>query len=225
MIITIDGPSGSGKSTIAQRIAQQLGIFYLNTGALYRTIAYLVFEEPSSQFFKKYDVATDEITLGYLATQPSIDYAYSAAGATIRIAGTDITPHLYATPNIDQNASRLSALPAVRTYLLDVQRAIARQHSVIADGRDCGTVVFPQAEHKFFLTASLDARAKRRMLDPKAIALGLSFDQVKADIAARDERDQTRTAAPLRIPEGAAIIDSSNLTVEQVIGEILRIVQ
>lgn len=225
MIITIDGPSGSGKSTVAQQVAQRLSIFYLNTGALYRTIAYLVFEEASSQFFKKYAVELNNITPEYLAALPTIDYSYSQAGAGIAIAGNDITPHLYATQDIDTHASRLSALPAVRTYLLDIQRSIACQHSIIADGRDCGTIVFPQADHKFFLTASLDARTKRRMLDPKSIALGLSFDQVKADITARDERDQNRATAPLRIPEGATIIDSSDLTIEEVVGKVVEITQ
>lgn len=225
MIITIDGPSGSGKSTIAQLIAQKLNIFYLNTGILYRTIAYCLFEDPASQFFKKYDLAPQKITLGYLASLPSLNYNYTAAGATISISGKNITPHLYATPNIDQNASRLSALPTIRTHLLAVQHSIAQNHSVIADGRDCGTVVFPEAEYKFFLTASLDARAKRRMLDPKTIALNLSFDQVKADIAARDERDLTRTTAPLLIPDNAIIIDSSDLTIELVVAKIVKNVQ
>lgn len=222
MIITIDGPSGSGKSTIAQKIAQLLGIFYLNTGALYRAITYLVFEEATSKYYKQYDVATELITHEFLTTLPAIIYHYSKNGATIRINNTDITQQLYATPNIDQNASRLSALPIVREYLLDIQRSIAQLHNVIADGRDCGTVIFPQAEYKFFLTASLDTRAKRRMLDPKSIALGLSFEHIKTDLAERDARDQNRTIAPLIVPKGAIMIDSSNLTIEQVIEKIIN---
>lgn len=222
MIITIDGPSGSGKSTIAQRIAQQLGIFYLNTGALYRAITYLVFEEATSKYYKQYDVATELITHEFLTALPTITYHYSKTGATITINNTDITPQLYATPNIDQNASRLSALPVVRAYLLELQRSIGQKNSIVADGRDCGTVIFPQAEYKFFLTASIDARAKRRMLDPKSIALGLTFEHIKKDLAERDARDQNRTIAPLIVPKDALIIDSSNLSIEQVMEKIIR---
>jgi cytidylate kinase len=223
MIITIDGPSGSGKSTVAQKIAQQLSIFYLNTGLLYRAVAYLLLEDTASAWYKKYDqIDAESVTPAQLAALPALVYAYGPTGGSATVQGRDITAHLYATPGLEQAASKLSAQPAVRAYLLDVQRAIAAQHDVIADGRDCGTVVFPAAQHKIYLTASLEARTNRRLRDSKAQALGLTFDQVYADIAARDERDFKRVIAPLCIPPGATIIDSSDMSIDEVVGLIVR---
>ena len=222
MIITIDGPSGSGKSTVAQLVAQKLGIFYLNTGLLYRAVTYLVFEDESSPLFKRYDADLQNITRDMLDALPSITYSYTAAVGAVSARGNNITLKIYATSGIDQTASKLSALPVVREFLLDVQRDIAKQHDVVADGRDCGTVVFPEAEHKFYLTASLDVRATRRMHDAKVKALGYTFDFVRNDLAERDERDKNRAIAPLRVPAGATIIDSSDLTIDQVIDVILK---
>ncbi len=224
MIITIDGPSGSGKSTVAQKIAQDRGIFYLNTGLLYRAITYLVYEDPTSPLFGRYDDDIQLITRDQLDALPTLAYAYSAEGATVFVHGQDIVAKCYATPGLDQVASKLSALPVVREFLLDVQRDIAKQHDVIADGRDCGTVVFPDAEHKIFLTASLDVRAQRRMLDAKVQALGLTFELVRNDLAERDERDENRAIAPLRIPAGATVIDSSDFSIDQTVEMIIKVV-
>ena len=224
MIITIDGPSGSGKSTVAQKIAQDRGIFYLNTGLLYRAITYLVYEDPTSPLFGRYDDDIELITRDQLDALPTLAYAYSADGATVFVHGQDIVAKCYATPGLDQVASKLSALPVVREFLLDVQRDIAKQHDVIADGRDCGTVVFPDAEHKIFLTASLDVRAQRRMLDAKVQALGLTFELVRNDLAERDERDENRAIAPLRIPAGATVIDSSDFSIDQTVEMIIKVV-
>ncbi len=224
MIITIDGPSGSGKSTVAQKIAQDRGIFYLNTGLLYRAITYLVYEDPTSPLFGRYDDDIELITRDQLDALPTLAYAYSADGATVFVHGQDIVAKCYATPGLDQVASKLSALPVVREFLLDVQRDIAKQHDVIADGRDCGTVVFPDAEHKIFLTASLDVRAQRRMLDAKVQALGLTFEFVRNDLAERDERDENRAIAPLRIPAGATVIDSSDFSIDQTVEMIIKVV-
>ena len=224
MIITIDGPSGSGKSTVAQKIAQDRGIFYLNTGLLYRAITYLVYEDPTSPLFGRYDDDIQLITRDQLDALPTLAYAYSADGATVFVHGQDIVAKCYATPGLDQVASKLSALPVVREFLLDVQRDIAKQHDVIADGRDCGTVVFPDAEHKIFLTASLDVRAQRRMLDAKVQALGLTFEFVRNDLAERDERDENRAIAPLRIPAGATVIDSSDFSIDQTVEMIIKVV-
>ena len=224
MIITIDGPSGSGKSTVAQKIAQDRGIFYLNTGLLYRAITYLVYEDPTSPLFGRYDDDIELITRDQLDALPTLAYAYSAEGATVFVHGQDIVAKCYATPGLDQVASKLSALPVVREFLLDVQRDIAKQHDVIADGRDCGTVVFPDAEHKIFLTASLDVRAQRRMLDAKVQALGLTFEFVRNDLAERDERDENRAIAPLRIPAGATVIDSSDFSIDQTVEMIIKVV-
>lgn len=224
MIITIDGPSGSGKSTVAQKIAQDRGIFYLNTGLLYRAITYLVYEDPTSPLFGQYDHDIELITRDQLDALPTLAYAYSAEGATVFVHGQDIVAKCYATPGLDQVASKLSALPVVREFLLDVQRDIAKHHDVIADGRDCGTVVFPDAEHKVFLTASLDVRAQRRMLDTKVQALGLTFEFVRNDLAERDERDENRAIAPLRIPAGATVIDSSDFSIDQTVEMIIKVV-
>lgn len=221
MIITIDGPAGSGKSTVAQRIAQQLNIFYLNTGLLYRAVAYLLFVDPSAPFFNQLDKGIESLTLAHLQCLPALEYSYSLNGAAVSVAGKDITSQLFATTGIDQLASKISALPAVREYLLDVQRLIAKKHDVIADGRDCGTVVFPLAEYKFYLTASVEIRAQRRMLDPKTQSLGLTYEQVRADVAERDERDKNRSIARLRIPEQAVIIDASFLSIDEVVSKII----
>ena len=221
MIITIDGPAGSGKSTVAQRIAQQLNIFYLNTGLLYRTVAYLLFVDPTAPFFNQLDKGIESLTLAHLQGLPALEYSYLLNGAAVSVAGKDITAQLFATTGIDQLASKISALPAVREYLLELQRVVATKHDVIADGRDCGTVVFPDAEYKFFLTASVEVRAQRRMLDPKTQALGLTYDQVRADVAERDERDKNRAIAPLRIPDQAVIIDASSLSIDEVVKKII----
>jgi cytidylate kinase len=225
MVITIDGPSSSGKSTVAQKIAQDLGIFYLNTGLLYRAITYLVYEDPTSPLFNLYDADLHLITRDQLDALPTISYAYTPAGAIVLVHGQDIVAKCYAIAGLDQLASKLSALPVVREFLLDVQRDIAKQYDVIADGRDCGTVIFPDAEHKFFLTASLDVRAQRRMLDPKVQALALTFDLVRNDLAERDERDENRAIAPLRIPAGATVIDSSDFSIDQIVEMISMICQ
>lgn len=225
MIITIDGPAGSGKSTVAQRVAQQLWIYYLNTGMLYRAVAYLLFYDSAGIFKGNLDADISQLTREQLDALPKIEYSYSVAGAAVAVRGQDFTQQLFAIAGIDQLASRVSALPVVRAYLLDVQRDVAKKHDVIADGRDCGTVVFPQAEYKFYLTASVDVRASRRMRDAKTLALGLTFEQARADVAARDERDQNREIAPLRIPEGAVVIDASDLTIDQVVERVIEVVE
>lgn len=225
MVITIDGPAGSGKSTVAQRIAQQLNIFYLNTGLLYRAVAYLLFVDPAGAFFNQGDKGVEDLTIAQLQGLPDLEYSYSAKGAAIAVKGKDITAQLFGTAGIDQLASKISALPPVRQYLLEVQRVVARRHDVIADGRDCGTVVFPHAEYKFFLTASVEVRAQRRMLDPKTQTLGLTYEQVRADVAERDERDKNRAIAPLRIPDYAIIIDASSLSIDEVVKKIISHIQ
>lgn len=222
MIITIDGPAGSGKSTVAQQVAQQLGIYYLNTGMLYRAVAYLLFHDVAGVFHNHEAADIAQLTWAQLEMLPKIEYSYDVTGACVAVRGQDFTKKLFALPGIDQLSSRVSALPVVRAYLLDVQRDVAKQHDVIADGRDCGTVVFPAAEHKFYLTASVEVRAQRRMRDAKTLALGLTFEQVRADVAARDDRDQKRDIAPLRIPDWAVVVDCSDLSIEQVVERVLE---
>lgn len=225
MIITIDGPAGSGKSTVAQKIAQQLGIFYLNTGLLYRAVAYLLATGPLKAIDPQDapEAFCAGISDAALAALPTLRYFYANAVASVTVAGQDITAHLFATPGISQLASQISALPRVRAYLLDVQRAVAREHDVVADGRDCGSVVFPDAAYKFFLTASIEERAKRRLFDTKSGTThdAATLEAIKADIAQRDARDQNRAIAPLIRPEGALEIDSSGLAIDDVVQAML----
>lgn len=257
MVITIDGPAASGKSTVAQIIAKKRGIFYLNTGLLYRALAYLVFyrhetlqdglktppqvergEVPSAEAVvplipssnqveprstcvgKVTEIQFSTITRAFLDGLPTLEYNYAKGQATVAVNGHDITSQSYATPGIDKHASQLSTVEVVREFMLDIFRGIAAKHDVIADGRDCGSVIFPQADYKFYLTASLDARAERRLNDPKVAALGLTFDQVRADLADRDERDKTRAVAPLVVPAGAIVIDATHQGIELIVESV-----
>lgn len=223
MIITIDGPAGSGKSTVAQAVAQELGLYYLNTGLLYRTVAYLIFFAPAA-LCKGITVESCVITERELNNLPPIDYSYTADGAKVVVNGDDITAHLFGNQGIDQVASKISALPVIRNFLLDVQRNVALAHSVIADGRDCGTVVFPNADFKFYLTADAQVRASRRMKDKKTVALKLTFEEILADVIARDERDKTREIAPLVVPQNAIVLDSSEMNIAGVVKKIIAAV-
>jgi cytidylate kinase len=217
MVITIDGPVASGKSSVAQELANRLNFYYLNTGLLYRSIAYIL----STVKHKVLEVEPVQLlTIDDLSFVQDLIYEYSNGKPHIFYDGQEITSALYAA-RMDQGASIVSACPAVRQALLSLQRSIAQKHDLVADGRDCGSVIFPQAEIKFFLTADVDVRAHRLHNDPRR-NVTQTFDDIKTSLIQRDERDRTRAIAPLVIPNDAIVIDNSALTFDQTVDAFMR---
>jgi cytidylate kinase len=215
-VVAIDGPAGAGKSTVARALASRLGYTFLDTGAIYRSVALLTREQGISW--------TDGARAGAIAT--AIDVSFASDGAKTRVLanGLDVTDAIRHA-EISEGASQVSALPEVRAGLLDAQRRVASHGSVVAEGRDVGTVVFPSARAKFFLVASPETRARRRMLELAAAGRPATFEAVLADMATRDARDSQREVAPLRKAQDAIEIDSSALTPEQVIEHMLDVVR
>lgn len=209
MRIAIDGPSGAGKSTIAKAVAKKLGIDYVDTGAMYRAIGYKM----------KRDGIEAEDTEGLEKMLASTDIDF--VDGDIILDGEVVSDRIR-TPEMSVAASVCSALPQVRTKLVDIQRAMGAKKSVIMDGRDIGNNVLKDAEHKFFLTASAGERAERRYKELKAKGEDVDFDQVLKDIEERDRRDSTRKLNPLRKAEDALEIDSTGLSIDEVTERILK---
>ncbi len=205
--IAIDGPAGAGKSTLAKRIAKRLGYYYVDTGAIYRTLAYHI--ELLGIGPKDKDGVTR--TLG----DALIEVQYDAEGAQHMILnGSDVTAYLR-TPEISAAASQVAAQPAVRDYLLQMQRDLAKKNNVVMDGRDIGTVVLPNADVKIFLTASDEVRAKRRMAELQEKGEKVTLEEVLQQIYNRDKQDIERKISPLRCAEDAVILDTTHLDLEQ----------
>ena len=215
LIVAIDGPAGAGKSTAARLLAARLGYALLDTGAIYRSMALRARER---------GVTWDDGP-GVAALADGIDIAFRLYGAVnhVTLNGQDVTTAIR-TPEISDGASRVSALPEVRAALLGLQRRIGAAGGVVVEGRDVGTVVFPQAEAKFFLTASTDERARRRVAELAAAGKPVDADQTKAELVARDTRDSTRAAAPLRKADDAIEIDSSTLSPDAVVAKMADVV-
>ena len=210
--ITLDGPSGSGKSTIAKALADKLGITYLDTGAMYRAVGYYMLEN-------KIDVSKEEDVVPHL---DEIDLVVKDEGKQeVILNGKDIAGSIR-TPEISMAASTVSKIPAVRLKLVELQRKMASQYSMILDGRDIGSYVLPDAEYKFYLTADVDTRAKRRYLELKNKGEDVSLSQVKEQMIARDEQDSSRAFAPLCVPTGAYVIDTSNLGIDEVLDIVIN---
>ena len=214
--IAIDGPAGAGKSTIAKRLAKELGYYYVDTGAIYRTVAY--FMDLLGVSPKDVDGVTryiDELTIG-------IEYDEDGLQHMI-MNGMDVTGDIR-TQDISQKASLVSAHAVVRDVLLDMQRDVAKAHDVIMDGRDIGTVVLPKATVKIFLTASPEVRAKRRTDELIAKGQKANFDKVLAEIKQRDYQDTHREVAPLKMARDSIKVDTSDMDIEQVVSTIREIV-
>lgn len=207
-IVTIDGPSGAGKSTISQRLAAMLGYAYLDTGAMYRAVG-LKIEQTATA------CDDDEALTRLLAT---IDLQLQAEAGETRVIldGQDVSQAIR-TPEMSMTASRVSAIPAVRAKLTALQREIGGRGQLVAEGRDMGTVVFPRAATKFFLDASPKERARRRIEQLKAKGQQVNEEETLALIIARDQADSSRSLAPLTPAEDAIIIDSSQMTIEEVV--------
>lgn len=205
--IAIDGPSGAGKSTMARKLAADFGFIYVDTGAIYRTVGLAAYRAGIDRH--------DEPAVKALLPKLSIEMRYNEAGEQrMFLDGEDVSETIR-MPEISICASDVSSLPAVRSFLLEMQRKLAREHNVVMDGRDIGTVVLPDADLKIFLTASAEQRAKRRMLELEAKGVDASFDEVLKDIEYRDDQDTKRAAAPLRAAEDAVRVDTSSLNFEE----------
>jgi len=215
-VVAIDGPAGAGKSTVARALATRLGYTFLDTGALYRTVALVA---QGSQI--PWD---DGPRLGALAKALEIVFVRDTARTRILADSRDVTDAIRRA-EISEGASRVSALPEVRAELLDMQRRVATQGSVVAEGRDIGTVVFPSAQAKFFLIANLETRAQRRTLELQAAGRPAVLAAVLAEMRARDARDSGRAVAPLRRADDAIEIDSSLATPDEVIERMAAIVR
>lgn len=215
--IAIDGPAGAGKSTLARQLAKELGFLYVDTGAIYRTVALAVLRAGIAP--EDADKVTD--ILGTL--QIRMDYGPDGEQRMF-LDGEDVSQAIR-EHRVSGLASKVSAIPAVRDFLLDFQRRQAREHSVVMDGRDIGTVVLPQADVKIFLNAAAQARAQRRLLELQQRGQQAEYETILRDIIQRDDLDEHRPIAPLRRAEDAELLDTTHLNLEQSLEELLRMVK
>lgn len=213
--VAIDGPAGAGKSTIARILAKELGYLYVDTGALYRAVGYFMRGRGADPG----DPAQVEPLLPGL----SVELRHVEGEQRVLVNGEDVTGSIR-TPEISMAASQVSALPAVRRFLFDLQQTIARENCVIMDGRDIGTVVLPWAQVKIFLTASAEERARRRYVELQEKGDPSTYEEVLADMKQRDHNDETRAAAPLRAAEDAVKVDTSGETLEQSVARLKNLV-
>jgi CMP/dCMP kinase len=215
VIVAIDGPAGAGKSTVARAVARRLGVAYLDTGAMYRAIAWLALERGVG--------ASDGEALTALARDNPIGIEPTDDGDRVHIAGRDVTEQIR-LPAVAAEVSEVSAHPGVRREVVAAQRALLAEGEWVSDGRDVGSVVCPHADLKVFLTASLEERARRRRDDLRARGIVLEEEQVREDLRRRDRLDSTRASSPLRVAEGAIVVDSSELAADDVADLVVSLV-
>ena len=211
--MAIDGPAGAGKSTVAKEVAKRLGYRYMDTGAMYRAVAWKVMRRGADP--------DDESALGRMLEGTVVDLGADEGSPTVMLDGVDVSGAIR-TPEVGQMASRVSGMGVVRKRMADLQRAMGRSGGVVAEGRDMGTVVFPDAEVKIYLDASPETRARRRFRELAGRGSALTLEQTLADVMRRDRRDRERTVAPLRRADDAVLIDSTGLSVAAVIEEVLE---
>ena len=215
--IALDGPAGAGKSTIAKRAAAALDYIYVDTGALYRTIGLAASRRGVEP------VASPEVEK--MLKQITVDLTVTDQGEqVVLLDGEDVSGEIR-TPEASMMASKISAIPAVRAYLLDLQRDMAKTHNVIMDGRDIGTVVLPDAQVKIFLTASPDARAGRRYKELVEKGMDVKYEDILQDVITRDYNDSHRETAPLKPAEGCVMVDTTELDLEQSIEKIISVIK
>ena len=214
--IAIDGPSGAGKSTISRKAAEIFGFIYVDTGAIYRTIGLASKIRGVS--------LDDKAAVMEMLPKLNIELKYNEAGEQhMYLDGKDVSRDIR-LPEVSMLASKVSAIPEVRTFLVDMQRDMAKKYDVIMDGRDIGTVILPDADLKIFLTADVNDRAQRRYEELRTKGMLKPFDEVLAEMKQRDEQDTLRAAAPLKAAEDAVILDTSGNTLEQSIAEVCRLI-
>lgn len=215
--IAIDGPSGAGKSTLARAVARELNFLYVDTGAIYRTVGYCAWQSGVD--------AGDAAAVIALLPKMKVEMAYGSDGLQrMYLNGEDVTDAIR-LPEVSMYASRVSAIPEVRAFLMDMQRSMAEKGNVIMDGRDIGTVVLPGAQVKIFLTASDEDRAMRRWRELQRRGMPREYDELLAELRLRDHNDSTRAAAPLRPAEDAVTLDTTGNTFEQSRRQILDIIR
>ncbi len=211
--IAIDGPAGAGKSSIAKRIAESLGFIYVDTGALYRVIGLAV--------YRKAGRTDDEEIIKEVARDVEVSLDYNEKGQRVYLSGEDVSEEIR-KEEISHMASVVSAVPYVRERLLELQRQMAREHDVIMDGRDIGTVILPDADLKIFLTCPAEERAQRRLLQLEKTGLSGDYDQILEDIRLRDERDMNRATSPLKKADDAIEMDTSGYTADGMAERVIR---
>ena len=212
--IAIDGPSGAGKSSVAKALSKKMGIVYVDTGALYRTVGYYIRSvgaDPKS---------AEEVTPHL--KDINIEVKYENGTQCVYLNGENLGDKIR-EPEISMYASAVSAIPAVRAFLLETQKSVARANNVVMDGRDIGTVILPDAEVKIFLTASVECRAMRRVLELKEKGMEAKYEDVLAEMIERDNNDRNRDVAPAVAADDAVVLDNSELTMEETLEKIIEI--
>ena len=213
--IAIDGPAGAGKSTIAKMIAARKNYIYVDTGAMYRAMALYLYRNGID--------ADDSAAISQKCGEPDITIEYRDGEQVVLLNGENVNRYLR-TPQVSDMASRSSVNPDVRERLMELQQELARKENVVMDGRDIGTVVLPDPQVKIFLTASVEVRARRRYLEDIGKGMQADLGEIAAQIKERDERDMTRPVAPLKQADDAVLVDTSDLTIEEVVEKILAII-
>ena len=214
--IAIDGPAGAGKSTIARKAASELGFIYIDTGALYRTVGVAAMRQNK--------LGSDSEIESVLTDELSVELRFSDGIQKMYLNGEDVSEAIR-TPEASMAASKVSAVPAVRAYLFDLQKRIAKENNCLMDGRDIGTVVLPEADVKIFLTASPEARAKRRYKELVEKGSDVKYEDVLSDMIKRDYDDSHRAIAPLKQAEDAILVDTSDIGLEESIALIIRTIK
>ena len=212
--VAIDGPAGAGKSTIAKQIARRLGYIYVDTGAMYRAMAYYLIQNQVD--------AADQEAIAAACQHADISICYQDGEQVVLLNGENVNSYLR-TEAVGNMASVSSVVPEVRKKLVELQQKLARETDVVMDGRDIGTVVLPDADVKVYLTASVETRAKRRFLELQEKGEPADLAKIAADIEDRDYRDMHRDISPLRQAEDATLVDSSDMTIDQVVERILEL--
>ena len=215
IVVAIDGPAGAGKSTIAKLVAEKLGYAYIDTGAMYRSVAWK-FLQTGKDF--------DEDLISTLAKTMVIEFKPEASVNRVFVDGAEVTDAIRSA-EVTANVSRVAAIGAVREAMVAQQRRMGESGGVLMDGRDIGTVVFPKAQLKIFLTASVEERALRRYKELRVKGQDVDLAQLKEDIASRDKQDSERAISPLRQAEDALLLDTSHMNIEQVTAKILQLVE
>jgi cytidylate kinase len=215
LLITIDGPAGAGKTTVSKMLADRLGYIYVDTGALYRGVALEAIE--------KGVLATDDESLNAMCKNLDLNLVAGKKGLCLMSGGKDITGRIR-SPEVTMMASSVSARPVIRKFLLDIQRQMGKKKCAVFEGRDMGTVVFPDADVKFYLNASPRIRAMRRFLETKDQS-SQTIDEIETDINKRDKNDSTRGISPLKPADDAILIDSTEINAHEVVEEMIRMIK